>query len=176
MRRAGGDLEAHDGGFGRHHGSGDGSSSHHELGDGGFATVWTAGAALALLSLFAMVMYLGAATHARHRAAAAADLAALGAATRLGHGAGHACETAALVVGRMAADLRSCQVRGWDVLVTVEVTVGLPLSGLGRAGAATARARAGPVEARAGPVAAMSGSTVLDGHERDAGWAVLAAR
>lgn len=157
MRWAGGHPEAHDAGFGRHHG-GPADGRHRRPDDGGFATVWTAGAALALLSLFAMVMYLGAATHARHRAAAAADLAALGAAARLGHGAEHACETAALVVGRMAADLRSCHVRGWDVLVTVEVTAGLPLSDLGGAGAATARARAGPVEARAGSVAARAGA------------------
>ncbi len=155
MRWAGGHPETHDGGFGRHHGRDAASGRHHGRDDGGFATVWTAGAALALLGLFAMVMYLGAATHARHRAAAAADLAAFGAATRLGHGAEHACATAALVVGRMAADLRSCHVRGWDVLVTVEVTAGLPLSHLVGAGAATARARAGPVEARAGPVAAV---------------------
>ncbi len=120
---------------------------HPEPDDGGFATVWTAGAALALLSVFAMLMYVGAAMHARHRAAAAADLAALGAATRLSHGTEHACETAALVTRRMTADLRSCQVRGWDVLVTVTVAAGLPLSDLGGAGAGTARARAGPVDA-----------------------------
>ncbi|MPY78149.1 MAG: hypothetical protein GEV04_06570 [Actinophytocola sp.] len=113
--------------------------------DGGFATVWTAGAALALLAVFAMLMYLGAAAHARHRAAAAADLAALGAAARLTHGTQHACETAVLVARRMHADLRSCQVRGWDVLVTVHVPAGLPLGDIGGTGAATARARAGPV-------------------------------
>ncbi|MPZ00702.1 MAG: hypothetical protein GEU97_22540 [Actinophytocola sp.] len=131
------------------------SGRHHGPDDGGFATVWTAGAVLALLSVFAMVMYVGAATHARHRAAAAADLAALGAAARLSHGTEHACETAVLVTRRMVADLHSCQVRGWDVLVTVEVAARLPLSGLAGAGAATARARAGPAEARAGPVAAV---------------------
>ncbi len=108
--------------------------------------MWTAGAALALLSVFAMLMYLGAAAHARHRAAAAADLAALGAAARVTHGAGNACEAAALVARRMNADLRSCQVRGWDVLVTVRVAAGVPLGDIGGAGAATARARAGPVE------------------------------
>lgn len=124
-----------------------GIGRHPESDDGGFATVWTAGAALALLSVFAMLMYVGAATHARHRAAAAADLAALGAAAQLSYGMEHACETALLVTRRMSADLRSCQVRGWDVLVTVTVAAGLPLSDLAGGGAATARARAGPVEA-----------------------------
>lgn len=120
--------------------------SHLEPSDAGFATVWTAGAALALLSVFAMLMYLGAAAHARHRAAAAADLAALGAAARVTHGAENACEAAALVTRRMNAELRSCQMRGWDVLVTVRVAAGVPLGDIGGAGAATARARAGPVE------------------------------
>lgn len=123
------------------------ASRHPEPnGDGGFATVWTAGAALALLSVFAMLMYLGAAVHARHRAASAADLAALGAAARVTHGTGNACEAAALVTRRMGAELRSCEVRGWDVLVAVRVAAGMPLGGIAGAGTATARARAGPVE------------------------------
>ena len=112
-------------------------------GDDGFATVWTAGAALALLTVFVMLMWLGTATHARHRAAAAADLAALGAAGRLIEGTERACETAADVARRMGAELHMCRARGWDMLVTVRVPTGLPL-GIGGA-AATGRARAGPV-------------------------------
>ncbi|GAA5129455.1 Rv3654c family TadE-like protein [Haloechinothrix salitolerans] len=116
-------------------------------GDHGIVTVWTAGVAFALLAVFAMLIYLGAATHARHRAAATADLAALGAAVKLNHGTRHACEAAALVARRMKVDLVSCQVRGWDVLVTVQATAGWPLGDVGGAGEVTARARAGSVEA-----------------------------
>lgn len=111
----------------------------------GFATVWTAGAALALLAVFATLMWLGAAAHARHRAAASADLAALGAAARLVEGKDRACATAEVVTRRMGAELRSCRSRGWDVLITVRVRAGLPLGDIGGTGAATGRARAGPV-------------------------------
>lgn len=84
---------------------------------------------------------LGSAVVARHRAQAAADLAALAAADRLPSGAAAACVQASEIARRMAADVVTCAIDGLDVLLTVEVPVAL-----GGWGIATARAaaRAGP--------------------------------
>lgn len=84
-------------------------------------------------------VYLGSVVVARHRAQAAADLAALGAAARLSAGAQAACGQASLLARRMRADENHCTVEGLDVVVTVEVAVG-------KGGRATAAARAGPVD------------------------------
>jgi secretion/DNA translocation related TadE-like protein len=86
--------------------------------------------------------YVGAAVIARHRAQAAADLAALGAATRLAAGAGAACAQAAVIAKAMRTALDDCGVEKLDVVVTVNVPVAL-----GVWGSARAAARAGPVEA-----------------------------
>uniref|UniRef100_UPI0040572AA0 Rv3654c family TadE-like protein n=1 Tax=Streptomyces sp. SID1121 TaxID=3425888 RepID=UPI0040572AA0 len=51
-------------------------------GDRGSATVWAAMATTAMCVVFAVVLALGQAVAARHRAGGAADLAALGAAGR----------------------------------------------------------------------------------------------
>ncbi|WP_231996223.1 Rv3654c family TadE-like protein [Mycobacterium scrofulaceum] len=80
--------------------------------------------------------YLGAVVVARHRAQAAADLAALAAAARLPSGAEAACARATAVARRMRADDTGCAVDGLDVVVTVRVVV--------FGGAARAAARAGP--------------------------------
>jgi secretion/DNA translocation related TadE-like protein len=84
-------------------------------------------------------VYLGLAVVARHRAQAAADLAALGAAAQLPAGAEAACGRAGLLARKMRADEIHCRIQGLDVVVTVEVAVG-------RGGTARAAARAGPVE------------------------------
>jgi secretion/DNA translocation related TadE-like protein len=83
--------------------------------------------------------YLGSAVVARHRAQAAADLAALAAAARLPAGATAACARATAVAHEMRVDDASCQVDDLDVIVTVEKAVAF-------AGAARAAARAGPVD------------------------------
>ncbi|GBE67409.1 hypothetical protein MFM001_38710 [Mycobacterium sp. MFM001] len=83
--------------------------------------------------------YLGSAVVARHRAQAAADLAALAAAARLPAGADTACGRAAAVARAMRVDDIDCTVRGLDAVVSVRVAV--PLRGWGSARAA---ARAGP--------------------------------
>ncbi len=83
-------------------------------------------------------VYLGSAVVARHRAQAAADLAALGAAAQLPAGAEAACGRASLLARKMRSDESQCSVQGMDVVVTVEVAVG-------RGGRARAAARAGPV-------------------------------
>jgi secretion/DNA translocation related TadE-like protein len=81
---------------------------------------------------------LGSVVVARHRAQAAADLAALAGAARLPAGKGAACNWATVVAREMRVDDAECAVQGLDVVVTVEVAVAF-------AGAARAAARAGPV-------------------------------
>jgi secretion/DNA translocation related TadE-like protein len=93
------------------------------------------------LSLAAGTVLLGQAVLARHRAEAAADLAALAAAAA--HG-GDGCRRATAVAARNGAVLRRCR-DAPDLSVTVEVSV--PLQGVLRAHAARARARAGPPQA-----------------------------
>jgi secretion/DNA translocation related TadE-like protein len=84
---------------------------------------------------------VGSAVIARHRAQAAADLAALSAAGRLASGPDAACASAASLSAAMAAAMATCTLDELDVVVTVEVPVGL-----GRWGVHVARA-----SARAGP-------------------------
>ena len=81
--------------------------------------------------------YLGSAVVARHRAQAAADLAALAAAGRLPAGIAAACARATVVAREMRVDDARCAVEELDVVVTVEVAVAF-------AGRARAAARAGP--------------------------------
>ncbi|MDV6011363.1 Rv3654c family TadE-like protein [Haloechinothrix sp. LS1_15] len=111
--------------------------------DRGFATVWAAGAVLAILLVYTLLMSLGAATVARHRAAAVADLAALAAAADATSGTGAACDAAGRVADRMSARLYSCELREWDAVVEVRVP---PPMVPGEFGAARAVARAGPVD------------------------------
>jgi len=93
-----------------------------------------------LLSVTGGCAWLGAAVVARHRAQAAADLAALAAAARVPGGAETACAQAGAVVRAMRADPAGCAVDDLDVVVTVEVGLAV-----GRWGTARAAARAGPV-------------------------------
>lgn len=109
--------------------------------DGGFATVWAAGAVLALVTLLALVAQLAAATSGRHRAEAAADLGALAAAAHAVDGESAACAYAERVALRMEARLISCRLHGWDARVEVTVT---PSPALPTASMAHGRARAGP--------------------------------
>ncbi len=95
-----------------------------------------------LLCVMGAVTYLGAAVVARHRAQAAADLAALAAASRLPSGAEMACARATAVARRMGVDAVRCEVDDLDVVVTVEVAV----AWTGLASTARAAARAGPTD------------------------------
>ena len=92
-----------------------------------------------LLSVTGAGAYLGSLVVARHRAQAAADLAALAAAARLPSGAEAACGRATAVAREMSVDDAACGVDGLDVVVTVRVVVGF-------AGVARAAARAGPAD------------------------------
>lgn len=100
---------------------------------------------MALLWVTAAGAYVGSAVVARHRAQAAADLAALAAASRLPSGSAAACARATSVARAMRVDDARCEVDGLDVVVTVVVAVRM---GVAFTGAARAAARAGPVDPR----------------------------
>ena len=94
-----------------------------------------------LLSVTGGSAYLGAAVVARHRAQAAADLAALAAAARVPGGAESACAQAGAVARAMRVSSAGCEVDVLDIVVTIEVG---PADG--RWGKARAAARAGPAD------------------------------
>ena len=68
--------------------------------------------------------YLGSAVIARHRAQAAADLAALAAAARLTEGVEAACGQATAIAHEMRVGLADCAVDGLDVVVTITCRAG----------------------------------------------------
>ncbi|MCV7230459.1 Rv3654c family TadE-like protein [Mycolicibacterium komossense] len=94
-----------------------------------------------LLATTVAVLSLGSVLVARHRAAAAADLAALAAAQSLPAGREQACRQAAALAAAMTVAVVGCDVDGLDVVVTVEVAVRFANGPLGPA---RAGARAGP--------------------------------
>jgi secretion/DNA translocation related TadE-like protein len=106
--------------------------------ESGFVTVAVAGLVLVLVAFGGVVATLGAVAVARHRAAAAADLAALAGAAHVLEGPARACRAARDVASAQAAVLSRCRLDG--AVLTVEVAVRL-----GALGAARSRARAGPV-------------------------------
>ena len=111
--------------------------------DRGSATVWLAGLA-ALIGLVTLVALVhGSAVITRHKAATAADLAALAAAARVPDGAAAACATAKEIAARNGGSLARCALSGDDV--EIEVTRPVVLGSLG-SWLATASARAGPVD------------------------------
>ena len=97
-----------------------------------------------LLALTVGGVYVGSAVVARHRAQAAADLAALAGAVHLADGSGAACTHAASLARAMHAAVTQCVLEDLDVVITVDASVALGRFG---AGPARATARAGPVEA-----------------------------
>ena len=97
-----------------------------------------------LLAIATGGVYVGSAVIARHRAQAAADLAALAAAVHLADGTGAACTQASALARAMRTALTQCVVEDLDVIVTVDAP--LPFGRLG-VGLARATARAGPVDA-----------------------------
>lgn len=104
--------------------------------DRGVATVWVAVTTVALCAVFALVLELGQAVTARHRAGGAADLAALAAADRALEGPEAACEAARRVALAQKAVLVRCTVHG-------EIADVVARSSLGRYAPAV-RARAAP--------------------------------
>ena len=96
---------------------------------------------MVVLTALLVVATLGGGYLARHRAAAAADLAALAAAGQVWSGAPAACSAAGGVAEANGAVLRSCRVRGEQVEVVTAVEVAGPAAVLGDP---ARRARAGP--------------------------------
>jgi secretion/DNA translocation related TadE-like protein len=84
---------------------------------------------------------VGAAVIGRHRAQAAADLAALAAAGSLADGAAGACGHASSIAEAMGARVSGCTVRQLDVLVDVDLGIRF---GRWTLGDARGQARAGP--------------------------------
>lgn len=109
----------------------------------GVATVWAVGAIAALMLIMMFGVGLGLAVGGRHRAEAAADLAALAAAAHALDGEEAACAYGDRVVAAMEGQLRSCRVDGWQASVEVETRTWLPLI---PGGNSYGRARAGPVD------------------------------
>lgn len=93
-----------------------------------------------LVALTSGLVILGAAVVARHRAQAAADLAAHAAAVGLPAGQQFACAQAASVTSAMSVTLAGCAVDGLDAVVSVDAATGL------RQWRARAQARAGPAD------------------------------
>lgn len=104
--------------------------------DRGSATVWSIGAIAVLCVVFGVVLALGQAVVARHRAAGGADLAALAAADHWAEGHAAACARAGRVARAQGARLVRCALVG----DTSDVSAA---SGRGPF-AAEVRARAGP--------------------------------
>lgn len=126
-----------------------GRRAPHESGSG---TVLALGLVAVLASLVLVCVALGAAVVARHRAAAAADLAALAGADRsLGRVPGVPCAAADSAARANDAQLTGCRVDGdGSVMVNVQVRLPAPWA---RLGVAQAAARAGrPPDPWAGPM------------------------
>jgi len=94
-----------------------------------------------LLAITAGGVYVGSAVVARHRAQAAADLAALAAAVHLTDGADAACAQASELARAMRTAVTHCVVEDLDVVVTVDAKLAF---GRLSVGPARATARAGP--------------------------------
>lgn len=107
-------------------------------GDRGSATVWAAGAIAVLCLLAAVVLTYGDIVRTRHRAVAAADLAALAGAAYAQYGESAACDRARWVAAGMGVGVTSCRLSRWDALV--EIATDLP-DGFGTL---AAHSRAGP--------------------------------
>lgn len=109
--------------------------------DRGSGTVWAVIVMALLASLALGAVAVGGAVVTRHRAAGAADLAALAAADAVATAASEPCSRAALVAERHGGVLTSCVIDG----MVVDVVVELPAGGLVDVGlSASVRARAGP--------------------------------
>ncbi|MET8814219.1 Rv3654c family TadE-like protein [Streptomyces sp. NPDC004549] len=112
-------------------------------GDRGSATVWSLGAVAVLCVVFGAVLALGHAVVVRHRAAGAADLAALAAADHWAEGAEAACARAERLATAQGARLVRCVISGEISDVSAGAGRG-PFS-------AEVRSRAGPAVGSAEP-------------------------
>jgi len=128
--------------------------------DRGVATVWAAAAVAVLVGVLVAMLDLAGAVAARHRAEAAADLAALAAAGHAVHGNDPACARAAEIAAGNGGRVVLCRLRGWDAVVEVEMGVHLSLIG---DATVRGRARAGSV-ATGPPDPSPTDGTTKDAH------------
>jgi secretion/DNA translocation related TadE-like protein len=126
----------------------------------GLGTILVLTVVALLLAVLGGVLALGQTLIARHRAASAADLAALAAADRALEGSAAACAAAAAIAAEHAAAITRCRLDGEIVEVTAAVVLPSALRALGPA---MARARAGPAarEPRGPPSQGRSMSGLL---------------
>jgi secretion/DNA translocation related TadE-like protein len=110
----------------------------------GSATIVAASMMVAVLAVTVGAVHVGSAVVARHRAQAAADMAAVAAATIMPVGPGAACERASAVARAMSTTVTACDTDSLDVTVTVGAPLALTAWGVGPAHAV---ARAGPATA-----------------------------
>lgn len=108
----------------------------HRFSDRGSASVWSVGVIALLCAVFGIGLALGQAVVGRHRAAGAADLAALAAAGHWAEGSAAACARADRVARAQGARLVRCAIAGDTSDVTAVFEQG-PFT-------AEVRARAGP--------------------------------
>jgi secretion/DNA translocation related TadE-like protein len=112
--------------------------------DRGAATLWVLTFTAIIWLAGVSAMAVGGVRTARHRADAAADLAALAAAARVPEGGVAACARARSIAAESAARIARCVVEDGTVDVSVTLVLRVPLGvGAVRVGS---RARAGPVE------------------------------
>ncbi|GIH70253.1 Rv3654c family TadE-like protein [Sphaerimonospora thailandensis] len=112
----------------------------------GSATVWAVGIMAIIWVAALVVVQIGTARVARHRAQSTADLSALAAASWALAAPGQACERARTIAMANGARLRSCSLSGATADVAVVVEFALPLTG---SRTAIGIARAGPVSVEA---------------------------
>ncbi|WP_280117081.1 Rv3654c family TadE-like protein [Microbispora hainanensis] len=112
----------------------------------GSATIWTIALMTAVWAVAMVVVQVGVARVARHRAQSAADLGALEAARVALAAPTEACHRAKAITVANGAALRSCSLSGDVAEVVVTVRFVVPLIG---SATATASASAGPVGAPA---------------------------
>lgn len=129
--------------------------------DRGAASIWVLTGAVLVLLVGVLATLRATAVLARHRAEAAADLAALAAAGRIGFGT-DACAAARAVAADNHATLARCRL-GLDVdgrsgIVDVTITLGVHLPGVGTR-RVVATARAGRLPADAGGAAGAAGAS-----------------
>ncbi|TYB49987.1 Rv3654c family TadE-like protein [Actinomadura chibensis] len=110
--------------------------------DRGSGTVWVLAFAAVIWVGGVAAIAVGGVRGVRHRADAAADLAALAGAARAVEGAGVACDRAKSIAAEYRTRLTRCRVRGEIVEVWVTADMRVPM-GIGEL-SVVSRARAGP--------------------------------
>lgn len=117
---------------------------HTGAGDGGSASVLVLALAVVLVLVGAVLVGVGGAVVARHRAQSAADLGALAAAQRALDGQTGACAAARGVVEAVGARMDACLLQGGDAVVVAVVDLRGRLATFGPARGSARAGRAPP--------------------------------